>query len=40
MVVEGVVEDVIYKNPENGYCVLRLETQEGDLVAVGTLPLV
>ena len=40
MVVEGVVEDIIYKNPENGYCVLRLETQEGDLVAVGTLPLV
>lgn len=40
MVVEGVVEDIIYKNPENGYCILRLETQEGDLVAVGTLPLV
>lgn len=40
MVVEGVVEDIIYKNPENGYCVLRLETQESDLVAVGTLPLV
>ena len=40
MVIEGVVEDIIYKNAENGYCVLRLETKDDGIVAVGTLPLV
>ena len=34
MVIEGVVEDIIYKNAENGYCVLRLETKDDGIVAV------
>ena len=38
-VVSGSVESVIYANEENGYTVLRLRTDEGNLITlVGTLP--
>ena len=37
--IEGIVETVIYRNDENGYAVLRLETDAGDsIVLVGCLP--
>jgi exodeoxyribonuclease V alpha subunit len=36
--IEGAVESLIYRNSENGYCVLRLESPEGTVTAVGTLP--
>jgi len=39
MTIEGIVETVIYRNNENGYAVLRLETDAGDsIVLVGCLP--
>lgn len=39
MTIEGIVETVIYRNEENGYAVLRLETDNGDsIVVVGCLP--
>lgn len=39
MTIEGIVETVIYRNDENGYAVLRLETDAGDsVVLVGCLP--
>ena len=40
MVIEGVVEDIIYKNAENGYCVLRLQCEDGELTnVVGMIPM-
>ncbi len=40
MVIEGIVEHILYKNLENGYCVLMLDTGGGETVAVGTMPFV
>lgn len=38
---EGTVHSVIFQNPENGYTVLRLLTQEGEVVTVvGCIPCV
>ena len=38
-VISGSVESVIYANEENGYTILRLRTEEGNLITlVGTLP--
>lgn len=37
--ITGTVSDVIYQNEENGYTVLRLETQErGEVTVVGCMP--
>ena len=37
--ITGTVSDVIYQNEENGYTVLRLETQErGEITVVGCMP--
>jgi exodeoxyribonuclease V alpha subunit len=36
--IEGTVVSLIYQNPENGYAVLRLETRDGVITAVGTMP--
>ncbi len=36
--IEGVVEDIIYTNEENGYTVCTLQTEEEDIVCVGILP--
>lgn len=43
LTTEGVVESIIYSNPENGYCVFSLSDDEGEgkeaeLVCVGYLP--
>lgn len=37
--INGTVQALIFQNEDNGYCVLSLETEEGDEVTVtGTLP--
>jgi exodeoxyribonuclease V alpha subunit len=36
--IEGTVASLIYQNPENGYAVLRLNTQDGMITAVGSMP--
>ena len=37
--IYGKIASVIYTNEENGYTVLRLETQDGGITTVvGTLP--
>jgi len=36
--IEGTVAAVVYENPENGYCVLRLNTGDDVVTAVGCFP--
>jgi exodeoxyribonuclease V alpha subunit len=36
--IEGTVASVVYQNAENGYTVLRLDTPNGLVTAVGTMP--
>ena len=37
--LEGVVEDIIYKNDENGYTVARVELDDGGAITiVGAMP--
>ena len=36
--IEGTVASLIYQNPENGYAVLRLDTADGLVTAVGCMP--
>ena len=36
--IEGTAAVLIYQNPENGYAVLRLETEDGLVTAVGCMP--
>ena len=36
--IEGTVASLIYHNAENGYTVLRLNTAEGVVTAVGCMP--
>ncbi|NDL68286.1 SF1B family DNA helicase RecD2 [Anaerotalea alkaliphila] len=33
--LDGIVEDIIYRNEENGYCVLSVSTEAGEKTAVG-----
>lgn len=40
MTLSGVIDKVIYKNPENGYTVAALDTPDGEITVVGLLPLV
>lgn len=40
MLLVGVVDSIIYKNSENGYTVLSLETKDGMQTIVGTMPLI
>ena len=35
--VTGYIDNFIYQNKENGYCVLNLATEDGELTCVGTL---
>jgi len=40
-ILYGTVSAIIFQNPENGYTVLRLRSQDGELVTVvGTVPMV
>jgi len=36
--IEGTVASIIYQNPENGYAVLRLTTEDGVVTVVGCMP--
>jgi len=36
--IEGTVSVLVYQNPDNGYAVLRLETGDGLVTAVGCMP--
>jgi len=36
--IEGVVNSIVFSNPENGYCVLRLDTFDGPITAAGNIP--
>ena len=36
--LEGTVSSVIYRNEENGYTILSLETGEEEVTVVGTMP--
>ncbi|MBQ9858150.1 MAG: ATP-dependent RecD-like DNA helicase, partial [Oscillospiraceae bacterium] len=38
LTIEGTAAVLIYQNPENGYAVLRLETEDGLVTAVGCMP--
>lgn len=40
LTLTGYIDKVIYKNSDNGYTVLELDTPEGTVTAVGTMPLV
>jgi len=36
--VEGTVSAIVFSNPENGYCVLKLDTLDGVVTAAGSVP--
>jgi len=38
IVIEGVVNAIVFSNPENGYAVLRLDTSDGMITAAGAVP--
>lgn len=38
MILNGIIDRIVYKNPENGYTVLELETKDGLTTVVGTMP--
>ncbi|MDL2311154.1 ATP-dependent RecD-like DNA helicase, partial [Peptostreptococcaceae bacterium OttesenSCG-928-C18] len=38
MDVEGIIENIIFSNEENGYTVMNLSTIDGDITAVGITP--
>ena len=39
-IIQGIISTVIYQNYENGYCVVRLSCDNGQLITVvGTIPL-
>ena len=39
-IIQGVISAVVFQNYDNGYAVLRLRAQDGDMVTVvGTIPL-
>ncbi|WFA08701.1 ATP-dependent RecD-like DNA helicase [Tissierella sp. Yu-01] len=40
MVIEGVIEEIIFRNESNGYTVGRLITSDGDITIVGYAPFV
>ena len=40
MVIEGIVEEIIFRNETNGYTVGRLNTSDGDITIVGYAPFI
>ena len=40
MEIEGIVEDIIFRNENNGYTVARLKTEDGSIVIVGNTTLI
>ena len=40
IMIQGSVQSVVFQNPENGYAVLRLQTDDGEAITVvGTIPM-
>ncbi|NLK21801.1 MAG: ATP-dependent RecD-like DNA helicase [Epulopiscium sp.] len=37
IIIEGIMEDIIFRNEENGYTVCSIESKEEEIVCVGTL---
>ncbi len=37
-VVEGYIERIVYRNEENGYTVMKLQTEEDEVTCVGSFP--
>ena len=38
--IQGTVLAIVYQNPENGYCVLKIRAEDGQVVTVvGTIPM-
>jgi len=40
MILSGIIDEIIYNNPENGYTVVNLDTKQGEITAVGIMPLI
>ena len=38
LMLEGTVEDIVYRNPENGYCVINISQDRNLVTAVGIIP--
>jgi len=38
ILIEGMVTSIVFSNPENGYSVLRIDTDDGLVTAAGTIP--
>lgn len=38
LMLEGTVEDIVYRNPENGYCVINISHDRNLVTAVGIIP--
>lgn len=38
--IEGIIEDVIFRNEDNGYTVAKLETSDGPITIVGSIPFI
>lgn len=38
LILEGTVEDIVYHNPENGYCVINISHNNNLVTAVGIIP--
>ncbi|MFY9549205.1 ATP-dependent RecD-like DNA helicase [Miniphocaeibacter sp.] len=38
MEIEGIIENIIYSNDDNGYKVMKLDTSDGEITAVGIVP--
>ncbi|MCT4687976.1 SF1B family DNA helicase RecD2 [Vallitalea sp.] len=36
-VIEGIIEEIIYRNENNGYCVCEISMEEEDITCVGTM---
>ena len=40
LVIEGIVEEVIFRNESNGYTVAKLNTSDGVITIVGNAPFI
>ena len=38
MKIEGIVTNIIYRNEDNGYNIIVVETSDSDITCVGTMP--
>lgn len=38
MKLEGIINNTIFRNDENGYSVISVSSEDGDIVCVGIMP--